>query len=106
MTSKLRYGLHVRLIASPQNRINYISKYLNIDKNEALKYIKKEDQRRKVFLQTYYNKNVEDALYYHIIINTDYAGIDGTAKLIASSVRIISNENVEGIHEKTELSAI
>ena len=99
ITAKLPGGLHLRLIASLQNRINYISQYLNIDKNDALKYIKKEDQRRKVFLQTYYNKNVEDPTYYHAIINTDYTGIEGTARLIASSTKQMSvnstNENLE-----------
>ncbi len=94
MTSKIKGGLHVRLIASLQNRINYISNCLNIDKNEALKYIKKEDQRRKLFLQTYYNKNVEDALYYHMVINTDYTGMEGTAKIIAASVKQIQADFV------------
>ena len=101
ITAKLPGGLHLRLIASLQNRINYISQYLNIDKNDALKYIKKEDQRRKVFLQTYYNKNVEDPTYYHAIINTDYTGIEGTARLIASSTKQTTvnstNENLEFI---------
>ncbi len=87
ITSKLKNGLHVRLIAPIQNRINYISKCLEIDKDEALKYIKKEDQRRKIFLQTYYNRNVEDASFYHMIINTDYTGIEGSAKLIAVTVK-------------------
>ena len=103
MTSKLKGGLHVRLIASPQNRINFISQCLNVDKNEALKYIKREDQRRKVFLQTYYNKDVEDAMYYHMVINTDYTGIEKTAKLIASSVRMVA---VDNYNEIAELSAV
>ena len=94
MTSKLKGGLHIRLIASLHNRIIYISKCLNIDQNEALKYIKKEDQRRKVFLQTYYNKNVEDALNYHMLINTDYSGIEGTAKIIAAAVKQIQTNFV------------
>lgn len=102
ITAKLPGGLHLRLIASLQSRINYISRYLNIDKNDALKYIKKEDQRRKVFLQTYYNKNVEDPTYYHAIINTDYTGIEGTARLIASSTKQMS---VNYINENMELSS-
>ena len=103
ITSKFPGGLHLRLIASMQNRINYISKYLNIDKNEATKYIKKEDQRRKVFLRTYYNKDVEDPLYYHAIINTDYTGIEGTARLIASSTKQMP---VNFINENKELSSV
>ncbi len=103
ITSKFPGGLHVRLIASLQNRINYISKCLDIDKNEAAKYIKKEDQRRKVFLQTYYNKVVDDPLYYHAVINTDYTGIEGTARLIASSTKQLP---VNFINEKIELSSI
>jgi Cytidylate kinase-like family len=101
ITSKLNGGLHVRLIASLQNRISYISKCLDLEKTEAMKYIKKEDQRRKVFLQTYYNKNVEDPLLYHAVINTDYTGIEGTAKLIASSTRQMP---INFISEKIELS--
>jgi cytidylate kinase len=99
MTAKLKSGLHIRLIASLQSRINYISGCLNIDKDEAVKYIKKEDQRRKIFLQTYYNKNVEDPLYYHMILNTDYSGIDGTAKLIALAAKEISANILGGIKE-------
>ncbi len=103
ITAKLPGGLHIRLIASLQNRIDYISKCLNIDKGEALKYIKKEDQRRKVFLQTYYNKNVEDPIYYHAVINTDYTGIEGTARLIASSTKQMP---INHINEDMELSTI
>ena len=102
ITAKLPGGLHIRLIASLQNRINYISKCLNIDKGEAIKYIKKEDQRRKVFLQTYYNKNVEDPTFYHAVINTDFTGIEGTAKLIAASTKQMP---VNYIHENMELSS-
>lgn len=103
ITSKLSGGLHVRLIAALPNRINYISKCLDIDKSEAAKYIKKEDQRRKVFLQTYYNKDVEDPTYYHAIINTDYTGIEGTARLIASSTKQMP---INFINENKELSSI
>ena len=102
ITAKLPGGLHIRLIASLQNRINYISKCLNIDKGEAIKYIKKEDQRRKVFLQTYYNKNVEDPTFYHAVINTDFTGIEGTAKLIAASTKQMP---VNYIRENMELSS-
>ena len=102
ITAKLTGGLHVRLIASLQSRMNYISKCLNIETGEALKYIKKEDQRRKVFLQTYYNKNVEDPTYYHAIINTDYTGIEGTARLIASSTKQMP---INYINENMELSS-
>jgi hypothetical protein len=103
ITSKLGHGLHVRLVAPLPSRINYISKCLNIEKKEALKYIKKEDQRRKVFLQTYYNKNVEDPVYYHAIINTDYTGIEGTARLIASSTKQMP---FNFIKENMELSSV
>jgi hypothetical protein len=86
ITSKLKNTFHVRLIASLEKRVEHIKTLMNLSEEEALNYIKKEDEKRKKYLKSYFHADVDDPLLYHMSVNTDLLTHNGAAYLIAEAV--------------------
>jgi len=86
ITSKLKNTFHVRLIASLEKRIEHIKSLMEMSEKEALNYIKKEDENRKKYLKSHFQVDADDALLYHMTVNTDLLTHKGTAYLIAEAV--------------------
>ena len=86
ITSKLKNTFHIRLIAPFERRVEHIMEVMNISEKESAIYVKREDDNRKKYLKSYFYADVEDPLLYHLIINTDLLGYEGTANLIAGGV--------------------
>ena len=86
ITSKLPKGVHVRLIGSFENRVQYIKKYYKIDEKETKKFITKESLRRAKYFRKYFGKNINDPLLYDSVINTDRLSIQDIIREIGSLV--------------------
>ncbi len=82
----LENGFHVRLIASPEKRIEHLQEYYKLDRKRALKFMEKEDKGRRDYVKEYFDKNIDDPLLYDLVINTDRISYDQAAKLIAREV--------------------
>jgi cytidylate kinase len=88
-------GFHVRLIAESDWKIKQISSRLDISKQEAMKYIQREDLNRKEYVRKYFNKNVADPLLYDLIIRTSSVTFEEAAEIIGRRVMRISQKNRE-----------
>ncbi|NCQ19356.1 MAG: cytidylate kinase-like family protein [Ignavibacteria bacterium] len=88
ITSSLKNAYHVRLVAPLEFRINNVQEFYGNTKTEAVAFVKKEDAKRSAFIKDHFNKNAEDPLLYHSILNTANFSIDEIAEIIAWSVRI------------------
>ena len=86
ITSKFKNAFHVRLVASIDKRINFISENLDLSRKDAIAHIKKEDENRKQYLKSYFNADIDDPLLYHLVLNTDLLTHAGAASLIAEAV--------------------
>ena len=86
ITSKLKNTFHVRLIASLEKRVEHIKSLMELSEEEALNYIKKEDEKRKKYLKSYFHADADDPLLYHMTVNTDLLTHKGAAYLIAEAV--------------------
>jgi cytidylate kinase len=87
IASRLKNVFNVRLVAPVEFRAKQAQEAYDIDNyNDAVKFIVKEDASRKNYLRTYFGKDIEDPLLYHIVLNTSALGFDQTAELIALSV--------------------
>ena len=86
ITSKFKNAFHVRLVASIDNRIDFIIKNLGLSRKDAIEHIKKEDESRKKYLKSYFNADIDDPLLYHLVLNTDLLTHAGAANLIAEAV--------------------
>ena len=86
ITANLPNVFHVRLVGSVKFRAERIEKRMNFSHLEALDYIKKTDQSRADYVKQYYNKQVDDPLFYHLVINTDRLSAEEIVKIIGDAV--------------------
>ncbi len=86
VTAKLPRVLHVRLIATLDDRIERICRDDRKSPTEAHKFCLEEEAARTRYLKTYYNADIDDPLLYHLVINTSRVGYDNTARLIGEAV--------------------
>ena len=87
ITASVKNVFHIRLIAPLELRIKNVQEFYGNTKKEAVDFVKKEDAKRNVFIKDHFNKNAEDPLLYHAIINTGFFSLDEVAKIISDSVR-------------------
>ena len=86
VTSKLQTVFHVYLVGSFEKRIEQAQKVFSLDRKSAINYIKKKDENRRHYLKDNFDKDIDDPLLYHIIINTDLVRHDEAARLIGNEV--------------------
>ncbi|MBA2394960.1 MAG: cytidylate kinase-like family protein [Ktedonobacteraceae bacterium] len=75
--------LHVRIVAPLEQRIAYVMRRENINRDDARTRIQIKDQDRMRYLQTAYHQNSEDAVLYDITVNTAVLSLNQIVDLIA-----------------------
>ena len=78
-------GLHVRVCAPYPIRVERAIKFEKISAKKAKDVIKKVDLDRKSFVSQYFSKDVSNANYYDLVINSSYMAIDDAANLVAKA---------------------
>lgn len=86
VTQKFQDVLHVRLVASLERRVEYFMKNRKCTRDEALDFINVEDRGRRRYIKEYFDKDIDDPLLYHMVLNTELLGLDATAELITRSI--------------------
>jgi cytidylate kinase len=86
ITAKLDSVFHVRLVASLESRIKHIQEVDHLTRKAALEFIERADRGRKRYLRKHYDKDINDPLLYHLVINTDLIDYDAAAELIGTLV--------------------
>ncbi len=87
ITGKLPNVFHVRLVGSLEKRVGQAQDVHNLaDRQAALEWIKKEDKGRARYLKENYDKDIDDPLLYHLVLNTDLIQYDEAAALIGDEV--------------------
>jgi cytidylate kinase len=86
ITSKLDYVFHVRLVGSLERRVEQIRQIEGLGHAAALAQVLREDRGRQRYLKKYLNKDIDDPLLYHLIINTDLVPYGEAARMIGEAV--------------------
>ena len=73
---------HVRPDGSGSGRIHAV----DLSKGAAMKLLRSEDRARGRYLKKYFDKNIEDPMLYHLLVNTDLVSHSEAARLIAEPV--------------------
>ena len=74
--------LHVQVVAPVGVRVERIAGRLGVPIDEAKKRVHESDARRSKYHKEYYGRDWADPVNYHMVINTGYLGLDGTADLV------------------------
>lgn len=83
ITRKLPHLLHVRLVGSLEIRVKRLQELGGLDHREALRVAEREDRARARYVKQFFDKNIDDPLLYHMVINTDLISSDEAARMIA-----------------------
>ena len=86
ITAKLEYSFHVRLVGSLERRVKRMQEAQHLNAKSALDLVQREDLGRKRYLKKYFNKDIEDPLLYHLVINTGVMSQDQAVSLLLDAV--------------------
>jgi len=80
--------LRVRVIAPLAVRINYTrAHHQNESDEELIEKMKRVHQDRKGFVKKYFNKNISNANYYDLVVNTEDCSISQASEIIVATYR-------------------
>ena len=79
--------LKIYLYSSLEDKINRVTKYYNIDKNEAVKTINKVNKERKKHYKYYTNTILDDYNNYDLIFDVSKFGVEKTADIISNIIK-------------------
>ncbi|MFC1553846.1 AAA family ATPase [candidate division KSB1 bacterium] len=88
-TRGLRGGLHIRIFASPEWKIDRIMKMQKItSKIEARNIMENASKEREVFVRKYLKREVSDVTNYHLMLNNEYLNKDEMIKIILKTMQL------------------
>ena len=76
----------VFLYSSDSDKVKRAVKYYGLDKEKALKEIKKINKLREKHYNYYTNRKWKDFTNYDLVINVDILGVEKTAKIIKETI--------------------
>lgn len=80
-------ALHVRLVAPVPFRVRVIQERFGLDEKAALKTLQDTDNRRVRYHREYYQRDWNDPVNYHMVLNTGSLGFDGAAQVVVDRAR-------------------
>lgn len=78
-------ALHVLVTAPLPDRIRRVMAASKIDADEARRQIEEFDSSRRVFIKRFFKSNLEDPVYYDLVINTERLTYEAAARIIATA---------------------
>ena len=78
---------HVLLAADFDFRVDYVSRWLEIDKREAEEKVRAADKRRESYLRAFDPGDVNDPGLYHLTINTSMTGLTKAEQLVLELIK-------------------
>jgi cytidylate kinase len=76
VTRDLEAGIHVRLTAPLDSRIEWMMNLLKIEHDQAAKMVKEQDRNRKKLMKSFFSRDVEDPDLYDVVWDTRETSID------------------------------
>jgi len=80
-------ALHVRLVASTSYRLRYAVEHLGVDEADAQRLLETTDRNRQRYHREFYRRDWSDPAMYHLVMNTEWLGLEGAARVVVSRAR-------------------
>jgi cytidylate kinase len=81
-----REALHVKLVAPRPFRIRVAATRLGLDLKDAERVMQQTDAQRERYHREHYGRDWSDPVGYHMVLNTERLGYDGTVAIIVAEV--------------------
>jgi cytidylate kinase len=79
-----REALHVKLVAPRPFRIRVAATRLGLDLKDAERVMQQTDAQRERYHREHYGRDWSDPVGYHMVLNTERLGYDGTVAIIVA----------------------
>lgn len=79
--------LRIRLIAPMEVKIQNLSEGLNISVKEAERKVIQMEAERKAFIKKLFKVDIDDPVYYDLIINTQYVGMNAIIDIVKATMK-------------------
>lgn len=86
IAAKLKGGIHVRLVAPESVRLAHLKEYFGLEDKAAAKYMHEHDEGRRRYVKANFDRNIDDPLLYHAVLNTGLLGFEQTADILAAMI--------------------
>lgn len=96
ITGRMPNVFHVRVVASLANRVERVRQDEHLALKQAAKFVARRDRGRSRYVRAYYRGRPDDALLYHLVINTDRIPCEAAARLIAEQARLCFQVGTNG----------
>ena len=87
ITADIPGAVHIRLVGSEACRIRHYAGKLGISEAEAAGEVARLDLARKRYIKTHFNKDIDDALHYDMVLNTDELTNEQAVDVIVAAIR-------------------
>jgi cytidylate kinase len=86
LTKALSVGLHVRLIAPTDRRLEFLMDRYSLSREDAASRMEEEDEGRGYYVKKHFNRDVDDPLLYDLVLNTHRLGHEASAEVITHAL--------------------
>lgn len=86
IANRLPNAFHVRLVGRLEQRVRHTAEYYRMSEAEARQFVQEEDRRRQRYVRRYFDREIQDPLLYHLVINTSLVPFEDAARLIGEAV--------------------
>ncbi len=83
-------GLHIRIVASSEVRVERISRLMQLSLQDARKRVQEADRERASFVRTCYRQDISDGSFYDLVFNTDSLSIEAVVSSILAIVQTVA----------------
>jgi cytidylate kinase len=95
ITTRTPNVFHVRLIAPLAQRIERVRQSHHLPEKEAAKWVERMDRGRARYVRSHFKCRIDNALLYHVVVNTGRVTYSDAAQLIAESARRFFQREME-----------
>ncbi|HWQ68907.1 MAG TPA: cytidylate kinase family protein [Patescibacteria group bacterium] len=81
-------ALHVRVVAGAKERARRLMDRRAIEEDSAVRLVEESDEARRRFIRYHYGEDIDAAVHYDLVVNTDRVSVETATRLIQTAVEL------------------
>ena len=82
-------ALHVLVVAGVKERVKRVMDQRGIEESFATRLVEESDEARRRFIQDHYREDIDSAIHYDLVMNTDRLSVDAATRLTRLAVELV-----------------
>lgn len=81
-------ALQVRVVAGAKERARRLMDRRTIEEDAAVRLVEESDEARRRFIRYHYGEDIDDAVHYDLVVNTDRVSVETATRLVQIAVEL------------------